>query len=294
MKKVVFVATLSFLFILTHSQSCLPDGIWFETQNQIDSFQLNFPGCTEIEGEVLITGGYISNLNGLNTITSIGGKLLIASTNLTSISGLENLTHIGGGLFIGDYNENGFCTSGNQLLSDISALINLVSIGDGDNIQLSVCGSPLLTSLHGLDNIDPGTIEQISISYNDLLNNCEIKSICEFLQISYYIGISNNSEGCNSPKEVQDSCEANAVRIYEQFIQDDLILYPNPASKKLGISAKGFTINEASIYTLTGQQVFAIRPENESIEISSLPPGMYIVEVMVEGRKIRRKLLVQR
>lgn len=34
-------------------ESCLPDGIHFTTQAQIDRVQYNYPGCTEIEGDVL-------------------------------------------------------------------------------------------------------------------------------------------------------------------------------------------------------------------------------------------------
>ena len=37
------------------SQPCLPDGITFNTQAQIDSFQILHPNCTEIEGDVIIT-----------------------------------------------------------------------------------------------------------------------------------------------------------------------------------------------------------------------------------------------
>ncbi len=36
------------------AQSCLPQGITFSTQNQIDSFPINYPNCTVIEGEVTI------------------------------------------------------------------------------------------------------------------------------------------------------------------------------------------------------------------------------------------------
>ena len=34
----------------------LPDGIVFSTQDQIDNFQTNYPGCTRIDGDVLIQG----------------------------------------------------------------------------------------------------------------------------------------------------------------------------------------------------------------------------------------------
>jgi len=36
-----------------------------------------------------------------------------------------------------------------------------------------------------------------------------------------------------------------------------------------------------------------VRPEDGTIDISHLQPGMYIVEVTVEGRKVRQKLLVE-
>jgi len=65
-----------------------PKGITFTTQAQIDSFQVNYPGCMGIEGFVVITDSYggddITNLNGLNVLTSIGGDL--------QIYGLDTLT----------------------------------------------------------------------------------------------------------------------------------------------------------------------------------------------------------
>ena len=71
----LFVATL-FISITAISQSpCLPEGIIFTTQEQIDSFQINYPGCLEIEGNVLIEGNDISNLDALYILSGIGGYL---------------------------------------------------------------------------------------------------------------------------------------------------------------------------------------------------------------------------
>lgn len=58
-----------------YSQPCLFEGITFSTQEQIDNFQTNYPGCTEIGGGVLIQGNDITNLDGLDVITSISGYL---------------------------------------------------------------------------------------------------------------------------------------------------------------------------------------------------------------------------
>jgi hypothetical protein len=76
MKKLIpllTVVAISYTFAL--SQSCLPEGIIFTSQEQIDNFQTNYPGCTEIMGTVLIEGNNITDLNGLNVITSVGGFL---------------------------------------------------------------------------------------------------------------------------------------------------------------------------------------------------------------------------
>ena len=76
MKKLLLTAAL-IAFSLTSllAQPCLPQGITFNTQEQIDNFQTNHPNCTEIEGGVKIEGNDITNLDGLNVITSIGEYL---------------------------------------------------------------------------------------------------------------------------------------------------------------------------------------------------------------------------
>ena len=77
----LLVRAITLLIALTLStqtnlfSQCLPDGITFSTQEQIDSFQTDYPGCTEILGDVTIEGDDISNLSGLNVIVKINGIL---------------------------------------------------------------------------------------------------------------------------------------------------------------------------------------------------------------------------
>ena len=81
---------LIFFQIMAYSQSCLPEGITFTTQSQIDSFQINYPNCTEIKGNVKIVGDNILNLNGLSTLNSFGGCLEIKYNDfLTNLSGMN-------------------------------------------------------------------------------------------------------------------------------------------------------------------------------------------------------------
>ena len=91
MKRLALILALS-IPVLLISQPCLPEGITFSTQEQIDNFQTNHPNCTEIEGDVEINGGNITNLNGLNVLTSIGGDLEIdGNHSLVSLEGFDNL-----------------------------------------------------------------------------------------------------------------------------------------------------------------------------------------------------------
>lgn len=138
------------------AQGCLPEGIRFLTQSQVDSFQILYPNCTRIEGPLYI-GGYspvlsnVSNLNGLSAITYVGALDIEYSDSLTSLSGLNNIDTIGGF----------FTMAGNYNLSSLVGLEKLKHIGGSLNIGTTIL-SPLsgwvavgtgLETLTGLENI---------------------------------------------------------------------------------------------------------------------------------------------
>lgn len=87
MKKLTILITtlLIIQFSAISQNSCLPEGIVFESQAQINSFRVNYPGCSEIEGDVTISGNYFSTLNGLIVLTSIGGTFIFMETNHCSV-----------------------------------------------------------------------------------------------------------------------------------------------------------------------------------------------------------------
>jgi len=120
--------------------TCLPQGITFSNQSQIDNFQVNYPNCTNILGNVTIQGDDIINLNGLSVLISIEGYLVIKNNSLlTSLVGFDNLTTIGDYLLIND----------NTPLISTMGLENLTSIG-GD---LRIVNNSNLTNLTGFNNL---------------------------------------------------------------------------------------------------------------------------------------------
>ena len=182
-----FITLIFILFIVevnTQAQSCLPEGITFTTQAQIDSFQVDYPGCTEIEGDVTIEGDDIVNLNGLNVLTHIGGDLNIGwdfnDFPLTSLIGLESLTSIGGTLEIFGTTElssltglNNLTTIGNSLyisfteaLQDLSGLESLETVGN----DLAIHGDDDLMNLTGINNLTH-IGGNLFISFNHILED---------------------------------------------------------------------------------------------------------------------------
>ena len=137
------------------TQPCLPDGITFTTQTQIDSFPIVHSSCTVIQGTVKIEGDDITNLSGLNAIISIEGDLkLYRNTVLNDLSGLNNLNSILGFLNIYD----------NPVLTSLEGLNGLTLIGIGVFIE----HNPSLINLNGLNSL---TIieERLCIWDNDAL-----------------------------------------------------------------------------------------------------------------------------
>ena len=135
----------------TISQTCLPEGITFTTQAQIDGFQVNHPNCTEIEGFVQIIGPNIDNLNGLSVLSAIGGHLVINETTMNNLSGLENLTTVGGVVSIYE-----------TTLTDLIGLHNITTIGG----NLRVEANESLPNLNGLSSLS-----SIGGSFNIYSNN---------------------------------------------------------------------------------------------------------------------------
>lgn len=192
MKKLCTLFLASIIIGGLTAQSCLPEGISFETQAQIDSFPLDYPNCTEIEGDVIINGEEISNLNGLNVLVyiagslrihgndllanltgldgldSIGGSLIIsANGSLTNLNGLEGLSSIGGSLVIGNY-QGGIYP--NISLNSLNGLEALTSIGG----SLSIDNNDALTNLIGLEGLTSlgnGPYSGLYITGNNSLNN---------------------------------------------------------------------------------------------------------------------------
>jgi hypothetical protein len=138
-KSLFFVIILCLARFPAVSQSCLPEGITFQSQSQIDNFHNDYPGCTIIEGDVNFAPNMVTSLVGLNGITAVNGDLNINITLLNYLSGLNSLTKVGGNLI---FNHN-------DRFRSLSSLENLDSVGGVFELSYS----DTLPNLNGLENL---------------------------------------------------------------------------------------------------------------------------------------------
>jgi hypothetical protein len=157
--------------------------------------------------------------------------------------------------------------------------MNLTSIG-GD---LQMIFNISLTSLSGLDSINPASIANISIQYNDVLSTCDIKSICDYIASpNGDIYIENNAPGCNSQEEVEAAC---LTSVEEVKIGNGITIIPNPANDKITISSSTITsITQLSIFNVNGEKLIErqLTDTETRLDISALPRGVYFVRLQNE------------
>lgn len=385
MKKIYILLLVLWSSCSATAQNCLPEGITFSTQGQINTFQTEFPGCTEIGGDVVISGYTITNLNGLNILTSIGGSLKIECNEaLPSLEGLNSLSVIGGYLYVGGnlllsslsglqhvtfigedvqisnnialVNLNGLqgltCLVGKLWINDNSSLMSLtglnnvraigsmvkiysnaelaslnglegltlvggsLAIGGMDHLGglgnaslvslmaldhvtsiggvMDIGYNPILESLAGLNNIAGGSIQGLAIYNNDMLSECEIASICDYLaNPAGNINISNNAPGCSSVEELEDACLVISTDMNRA--RDEFSVYPNPASDYIIVEAPPAEHLQLSLADLRGNKLFTreITGTKTPVSLSGLPGGIYLLRLYNDHSIAVKKIVKQ-
>jgi hypothetical protein len=171
MKRILFFALSLLSYFILAAQPCFPDGLPLTSQEEVNQFPIDNPGCTIIGGDLLLTSSQIVNLTPLNQIEEvqgnftlyinspledftgleklekIGGTFRVESTNILNFQGLENLESIGGSF---ETLLNYGYTMNFDGLNSLTSISENLSIG-GD---WSGTGNRYLTDLLGLSQLN--------------------------------------------------------------------------------------------------------------------------------------------
>ncbi|WP_196889318.1 T9SS type A sorting domain-containing protein [Aureivirga sp. CE67] len=226
-----------------------PTNLFFKTQNQVSNFNSN---CKIIQGDVVLRGNNIQNIQNLGEITTIQGSLYIYdNSHLTSLNGFENLKSISGNLVID-----------HTAISDISNLINVCNIG-GD----------------------------IIIRNNENLDDCQILCGMNN-QMEGHITLGNNKENCSNFSELLATCESDAevienrMRIYpnpaKRFMN---IEFPGNEMIESVTISNGLNMHmEIPVEKVSSNMLCNL----EKIKT----PGMYFITVKTSKGTYRHKMLI--
>lgn len=236
----------------------------------------------------------MTELNGLENITSVAGLEVEGNTSLTSVMGLNGLQSITNSLYISNNPTleeiNGFDSlteisnsliiNSNAVLSSVEGFNNLINIVNLDiRLNDNLSDISFVESLESISN-------QLIIKDNPSLSSCSYNSICQHISEGGTVDISNNATGCNSPVEITDTCSLNVADIYSK----SYTLYPNPADNEVTIHYEG-EISNVQIWDLLGNIV--LESSAATLNIANLKSGLYLVSIQsVSGDIDIEKLII--
>ncbi len=290
---------------------CLPGGMVFSRQSQLDSFRILFPDCDEILGSVAISGNTIVDVSVLSKIRIIQGDLnIIRNPELQSLKQLENLKLIGEDFRIEEnpklkllnfssLDSVGFRLSIRDNQGDFKCEFrrlrsigqNLAIVNNGfSHLDLAfpvlkIVGNLFIiaqnTNLRSLRSLDHSIIinGNLEVYGNSVLSICNIISFCKF--IKEYKGtsrvvIENNDAGCLTESEILSSCNGclfpNGIRFTRQGEIDSFqINYPGCNCIEGSLSIRGQTVAEIS-------SVSQISNLEGLKVITKISDGLYIIK----------------
>ncbi|GAB5474322.1 MAG: hypothetical protein Mars2KO_24210 [Maribacter sp.] len=160
MKKFLLFSFLFISFSTLYAQ-CPDRLISISSQADLDNFKTTYPNCTDLLKNFYLNGSDITDLSGLDEITSVNGSFTIKNTSLVNLSGLGNLSAVDD-LTIED-NDNLEQLTGLENLSSIQSLVikyndvlgtlnGLSSLSKIDE-DLTVTNSPALLDISGLSGL---------------------------------------------------------------------------------------------------------------------------------------------
>jgi hypothetical protein len=198
---------------LIGQNTCLPDGLTLLSQDVATNFTSNYPGCTVIQGDVIL-GGAI-NFIGMEQVVEIQGNIRCGGDGECNGSngqahedfkGLENVVSIGGIIL----EEHSFSFTGLESLESITGNLRLdecTFLNFEPLYELSQIGGDLYTSetdfqsFLGLDNLT--TIGgDFHIDENLILENSQFISSLHSVGGSFYISDCETLEGLNGFSEL--------------------------------------------------------------------------------------------
>lgn len=277
-----------------YETSTVYDGdITVNSQADVNSLPENI---TEITGKLDILGTEINDLSKFSSLTAIGGRLLIQDSDLlTDLSGLSSLQSIGAS------------DNGELVVRRMDALLNLNGLQALTHVKrrVSIYENPVLTSLEGLNNL--AQISNNSVATDVYLirvyNNASLEDFCGLNGIVLVIGSSDLDNSANdyisgnelnpSFQDIGDGTGCSSLSSGSKIPEESsFLIYPNPVSESDVLYIKNLAGGDVvALLNIAGQVISEIRHSDAGFDFSDFPTGVYFLKIKSGSGVFYEKLL---
>lgn len=94
----------------------------------------------------------------------------------------------------------------------------------------------------------------------------------------------------DASKVYSDASVEEQLSVADNAFASNLQIYPNPASDKVFVKAD--KLNSVELYDLQGRKLAVKLNLDKSINVSSLPKGVYVIKLNIDGKSVSKKLVV--
>ena len=163
--------------------------------------------------------------------------------------------------------------------NNCSSLVVNVTINEPQSLTALLSSTPQVTSLDGTATVNvTGGTAPYSYEWNDLNNQTEALAV--YLNSGWYSVAVTDANGCQLLDSVFVDTEAGT----QDLMNNDFVIYPNPAKNTLSIIGEGIAIR---MFDLNGK-IIIDRPFVNTLDVSSFPNGLYTIEVVLENYSTSR------
>ena len=251
--------------------------------------------------------GFGSNSAYAPTVSSYNTISKDTLSNLSFVGISTNNTHLNP-LFTNPSSNDFTLQSTSQAINtgDTTGISNLIPAIDlngnsryvGNSIDLGCyensCSvlNNITTSLNGTTITATENSAGVTYQWLDCNNN---KAIIPNETAQSFTATTNGNYAC----QITNGCAIDTtacvsitgVGISENSINNQITVYPNPATTKLSIDNVELKISSIMIIDLTGKTVKTVIPANNTIDVSNLIKGIYFLQVQTEKGVINRKFI---
>lgn len=252
-------------------------------------------------------------------ITTIGfsqtvkndGALVVMSDNVLVKLSNGSIENANNGMFKGEGSIlcNSFSNSSNINVSTFNNIGSLLINGDLINetlasaINLKIEGTNGQGIAGGNDVLEvDGDLQLGNILNISFLNNFVSTETDQFIIITYTGNLTDTFQQVNLPSNLngfqidyntQGEIKLKAAQLsVNEFDLNKISVFPNPASNILNIKTDNL-IQELVVFDLLGKVISRPKPTNQSINVSALAKGMYLLQIKINNMITTKKIIIE-